>query len=111
MSILSGLGIIVFPISESVGGQIYKYGGYYAVYATSLAFTFLGVLYIFFVPESVTAKAGSRDGNGRNTGQGETTSLLDGRWVKLYRAAKHAFVVGNQTIVESYRLVYFLNNT
>jgi len=54
MSILNGLGFIVFPLAEFASGQIYKVGGYYAVYATSLAATLGGIVYIFFIPESVT---------------------------------------------------------
>ena len=54
MAILSGLTILVMPMAEAIGGQIYKYQGYYAVYIASLGFTILGLLYILFiVPESV----------------------------------------------------------
>ena len=54
MAILSGLTILVMPMAEAIGGQIYKYQGYYAVYIASLGFTVLGLLYILFiVPESV----------------------------------------------------------
>ena len=53
MSILSGLTFVVFPLAEFASGQIYKYSGYYGVYATSLAATIVGIVYIYFVPESV----------------------------------------------------------
>ena len=56
MSILSGLTFVVFPLAEFASGQIYKYGGYYAVYAVSLAATLAGIVYICFIPESVTRR-------------------------------------------------------
>ncbi len=36
--------------------QIFKYGGYYAVYGTSLGATIVGIAYIYFIPESVTTR-------------------------------------------------------
>ena len=56
MAILSGLGFIIFPIAEFASGQIYAAGGYYAVYATSLAATVAGLAYVAIIPESVTAR-------------------------------------------------------
>ena len=56
IAVLSGLGKAVLPLMDFVGGQLYKYGGYYAVYSTSLAFTALGILYIILIPESVTRR-------------------------------------------------------
>ena len=46
---------------EALGGQIYKYLGYYAVYGTSLTFSLLGIIYIYFVPESVTKRSNYND--------------------------------------------------
>ena len=34
----------------------YKIGGYYLVYGTSLGFTILGLIYIYFIPETVTKR-------------------------------------------------------
>ena len=56
IAVLSGLGKAVLPLMDFVGGQLYKYGGYYAVYSTSLAFTALGIIYIILIPESVTRR-------------------------------------------------------
>ena len=56
IAVLSGLGKAVLPLMDFVGGQLYKYGGYYAVYGTSLAFTALGIIYIILIPESVTRR-------------------------------------------------------
>ena len=77
MSILNGLGIAVFPLAEFVSGQLFKVsksildansyflrlemllkqaGGYYAVYGTSLGFTILGLIYVYFIPESVVSR-------------------------------------------------------
>ena len=56
MSLLAGLGLIIFPLGIGLGGLIYTWSGYYAVYGCSLAFTILGLIYIYFVPESVTSR-------------------------------------------------------
>ena len=57
IAVLSGLGKAILPLMDFVGGQLYKYGGYYAVYGTSLTFTAVGLLYITLIPESVTRRA------------------------------------------------------
>ena len=54
MSLLAGLGLIIFPCGIALGGQIYAHSGYYAVYAASFIFNVLGIIYIRFVPESIT---------------------------------------------------------
>ena len=54
---LSGLGKAILPLMDFVGGQLYKYGGYYAVYGTSLTFTVVGLVYIILIPESVTRRS------------------------------------------------------
>ena len=54
MSLLAGLGLIIFPCGIALGGQIYAHSGYYAVYAASFIFNVLGIIYIYFVPESIT---------------------------------------------------------
>ena len=39
-----------------MNSQIYRAGGYYAVYSASLAFNVTGILYISVIPESVTVR-------------------------------------------------------
>ena len=56
MSLLAGLGLIIFPCGIALGGQIYAHSGYYAVYGCSLAFNIIGIIYIYFVPESITSR-------------------------------------------------------
>ena len=56
MSFLAGLGLIIFPLGIGVGGQIYALSGYYAVYGASFAFNILGLIYIYFVPESLATR-------------------------------------------------------
>jgi hypothetical protein len=56
MSFLYGLSLVVWPLAEFLGGQIYHAGGYYAVYASSLAISVVGLLYIAAIPESVTIR-------------------------------------------------------
>ena len=60
MSLLAGLGLIIFPCGIALGGQIYAHSGYYAVYAASFIFNVVGIIYIYFVPESITR---SNDGS------------------------------------------------
>jgi len=53
MAILSGLGFVLFPLAEFASGQIFRIGGYYAVYGTSLGTCVAGLLYIPLVPETI----------------------------------------------------------
>ena len=74
IAILGALGSVMMPLADFCGGQIYKAGevafvyssvriifyisgGFLAVYSTSLGFTFLGILYIWLIPESVTRRS------------------------------------------------------
>ena len=98
MTLLSGLGIIMWPVAKAVGGQLYKAGGYYAVYGTAMSCTFLGVAYVYFVPETITKRI-----HIQNT---DKEDLLDDNAMRsksLYAKLKHLFYVGNRTIVEAYR--------
>lgn len=57
MSILNGIGIAVFPLAEFLSGQLYQAGGaygYYVVFGCSLGFTVIGLIYIVFIPETIT---------------------------------------------------------
>ena len=66
LSILGALGFVMMPLADFCGGQIYKAGGFAPVYFTSLGFIVLGILYITFIPESVTRRRGAekkRDDN------------------------------------------------
>ena len=64
--VLSGVGIVFFPLMEFVGGQLYKYTGFYGVFGTSLGFTVAGIAYIVVIPETVT----KREGFGFNSDRG-----------------------------------------
>ena len=55
-AVLSGVGIVFFPLMEFVGGQLYKYTGFYGVFGTSLGFTVAGIAYIVVIPETVTKR-------------------------------------------------------
>jgi len=93
MSLLAGLGLIIFPCGIALGGQIYAHSGYYAVYAASFIFNVLGIIYIYFVPESITR---SNDGSSEEGTESP---------IQLSCCQKIGFLIakGNQTIVESYR--------
>ena len=98
MTLLSGLGIVMWPVAKAVGGQLYKVGGYNAVYGTAMSCTFLGVAYVFFVPETITKrvhiKKSDEDGLLIDT-DSKSTSFL----AKL----KRLFYVGNRTVIEAWR--------
>ena len=101
MTLLSGLGIIMWPVAKAVGGQLYKAGGYYAVYGTAMSCTFLGVSYVFFVPETITQRVHIKI-------SGKDKILLDDDDMKsksLFAKMKYIFYEGNRTVVEAYRYV------
>ena len=56
MSILQGIGIAIIPLAKFLSGVIYDWGGFYAVYGFSFGFTVIGLIYICFIPESLTEK-------------------------------------------------------
>ena len=98
MTLLSGLGIVMWPVAKAVGGQLYKAGGYYAVYGTAMSCTFLGVAYVFFVPETITKRVYIK--------KSDKKDLLDDNIMSsksLFAKLKHLFNVGNRTVVEAYR--------
>ena len=99
MTLLSGLGIIMWPVAKAVGGQLYKAGGYYAVYGTAMSFTFLGVSYVYFVPETITQRVHIKK-------SGKDKIFLDDDDMKsksLFAKMKFLFYEGNRTVVEAYR--------
>ena len=61
MALLSGIGTIMWPVAKFFGGQLYDIGGYYAVYITAMCCTFLGVAYLYFVPETIMKREKSKD--------------------------------------------------
>ena len=83
---MSGLTILVFPMAEAVGGQIYNHLGYYAVYVASLMFSVMGLIYICFIPESVPETA-------RNLPNQPTSSICN--------RMLSTFVQGNKNVVSS----------
>ena len=98
MALLSGLGIVMMPVSQYVGGKLYEVGGYYSVYGVAMSCTFFGVAYIYFVPETITKRSKIKDQNKIN--------LLDDEELaskSLLMKFKHIFYAGNRTIKEAYR--------
>jgi len=92
MALLAGLGIMVFPAAEAVGGQLFKYFGYFTVYGVSLAFTFIGLIYIYFVPESVTK---------RSVGANDAIGASSTQQVSFVRKVARVINEGNQTAISS----------
>ena len=68
---------------EALGGQIYKYLGYYAVYGTSLAFSLLGIIYIYFVPESVTKRSNYNEKSSKQPGDHKLPAL--NQLIKIFK--------------------------
>ena len=76
ISILQALGSVMMPLADFIGGQVYKagkkikrlikitikidfnlsIGGFAPVYFFSLGFIFIGLIYIWIIPESVTRR-------------------------------------------------------
>ena len=57
IAVLGALGFVMMPLADFCGGQIYQLWGFLPVYIVSLCFVFLGVLYIWFIPESISARS------------------------------------------------------
>jgi hypothetical protein len=70
--------------------QIFKYGGYYAVYGTSLGATIVGIAYIYFIPESVTT---------RSTLDDETSSSATSENVGVCGGVVNFISTGNRILV------------
>ena len=98
MALLSGLGIVMMPVSQYVGGKLYEVGGYYSVYGVAMSCTFFGVAYIYFVPETVTKRPKIRDSNKLNLMDDEVLASKS-----LLTKFRRLFYVGNRTIKEAYR--------
>ena len=104
MALLSGLGIAMFPVAKYVGGQLYVFGGYYAVYGTAMSCTFLGVGYIYFVPETIVKRDKIEKSDKKLLiGEDVLPQTFREKILDLYAKAKHIFYVGNRTIYEAYR--------
>ena len=95
MALLAGLGILIMPAAEALGGQLFKYFGYYAVYSTSMAFTVIGIIYIYFVPESVTRRDHIQSGAADDFQQEGGTSS------SCCQPVKRAFIKGYETLTSS----------
>lgn len=104
MSLLSGLGIIMWPVAKFLGGQLYDIGGYYAVYITAMCCTFLGVGYIYFVPETIMKREKANGVDKKHlVEEDDTPRTFHEQLCYMYKKAKHIFYVGNRTILEAYR--------
>jgi hypothetical protein len=80
MAILQGVGMAFFPLCEFLGGQLFKYGGYYVVFGSSLGASVAGILYV-------------REKNG----------VAEQDVIPWYKLPYHLFVTGNMQLVESFR--------
>jgi MFS family permease len=95
MSILQGVGMVFFPLMEFVGGQLFKYGGYYAVFGSSIGATITGLIYIRFIPETVTQRSGNTDR--------ELEKSTAKHFIPWYKKLYNLFVTGNKQLLDSGR--------
>jgi hypothetical protein len=95
MAILQGVGMAFFPLCEFLGGQLFKYGGYYVVFGSSLGASVAGILYVMVIPETVTRMEliDVREKNG----------VAEQDVIPWYKLPYHLFVTGNMQLVESFR--------
>ena len=98
MTLLSGNGIVMWPVAKAVGGQLYKVGGYNAVYITAMSCTFLGVAYVYFVPETITKRI-----HIKNSDKEDLLIDSDFKSKSFFAKLKHLFYVGNRTALEAWR--------
>lgn len=66
--------VIGFPVSMFSSIYIYTYGGYLAIWGTSLAITIIGILYIMFL---ITDSRGKNKTIGRSDGTNVTDTTDD----------------------------------
>ena len=63
LSLLSGIILLAVPISYLIGGSLFKYGGYMAVWGTALGVLVVDILYtIFYLSDTCGRKAKKRIG-------------------------------------------------
>jgi len=97
LSILGALGMVMMPVADFVGGQVYKVGGFAPVYFTSLGFVFVGLFYIWIIPESVTRR--------KNEKIEDEKSLLE-KEEKPRRSLWRFFVDTNKLFLETTKYIF-----
>ena len=72
-------------------------GGFFAVYATSLGFTVLGILYIWLIPESVTRRSHTEEDPNNNKEE---------KHVNVCQRVWQSFVSTNKLFVSTIRFLF-----
>ena len=98
IAILGALGFIMMPLADFCGGQIYKFGGFLPVYITSLGFVFLGIFYIWLIPESITTRSHVK----KEVSEEEQTNSKENIFMRLWRFFKET----NKLLVETFQYVF-----
>ena len=98
LSILGALGFVMMPLADFCGGQIYKAGGFAPVYFTSLGFIILGILYILFIPESVTRRQGG--------GKSEENNNIGAKKDKPRRSISQFIVETNRLFADTVKYIF-----
>ena len=104
IAILNALGFVMMPLADFCGGQIYKAGGFLPVYITSLVFVFLGLFYIWLIPESITKRSHMKSQDMKD--QESLTEEEKQREETILRRAWRLFNETNKLLVETFRYVF-----
>ena len=107
MSVLYGLSLVVMPIGEFAGGQIYQVGGYGTVYIVSTFICICGLIYVLFiVPDEQVTTIQKPDEEDVVKIKGEPKKEISKKELQntnIVDTMRHVFQQGNKAILESYR--------
>ena len=94
----------MMPLADFCGGQIYKAGGFLPVYITSLSFVFLGLFYIWLIPESITkhSHVKTKDADIDE----ETQEENNGKGENIFQRLSRFVTETNKLLVETFKYVF-----
>ena len=103
IAILGALGFVMMPLADFCGGQIYKAGGFLPVYITSLSFVFIGLFYIWLIPESVTKRS-----HAKSKGVEDVDSMEEDNKPKenIFQRIRRFFNETNKLLLETFKYVF-----
>ena len=102
IAILGALGFVMMPLADFCGGQIYKAGGLLSVYITSLSFVFIGIFYIWLIPESVTNRSHTESKNVEDIKEEEDNKPKE----NIFRRIRRFFNETNKLLLETFKYVF-----
>ena len=102
IAILGALGFVMMPLADFCGGQIYKAGGFLPVYITSLSFVFIGLFYIWLIPESVTKRSHAKSKGVEDIKEEEDNTPKE----NMFRRIRRFFNETNKLLLETFKYVF-----